>query len=411
MKILVCCQYYYPENVVISPMAEELVRRGHEVRVVTGLPNYGFNGIKEGYEKVRKETINGVEVIRLPLKPRKKGVFSLIKNYLSFWRNSRKYFKKLDEDYDLIYGMEMSPIIALEGVGEFAKRKKIPYILDCVDLWPESPVAVGMVKKNSLVYKKLFKWSKKVYSYADKILISSPSFEDYFHNELGIKDIPISFLAQAPLVGDNDLEPIEYEHEYTLVYGGNIGRLQEIEKFVEASVSLKGKYDFSLEIIGDGANKKSVNETIKRLGAEDVVHLHERMDIKEVERYYKGASALIVSLKDEGSPVSKTIPNKLISYMAYGKPILGNIGGDGRKVLEASSGAVLAKGEIEDIAKAMETIFAMDSKSLDAMGKNNKKYFEEHFAFERIMDDLEKEFNQVIDSKKASKRAPTDSIE
>ena len=121
MRILVVCQYYYPENVVITPICEALAARGNEVQVITGKPNYGFGHILPGYEKIKDEVINGVKVHRLPLVARKKSRISLIRNYLSFWKNAKHYLAHLKEDYDLVYSMSMSPLISVEGGEIYAK--------------------------------------------------------------------------------------------------------------------------------------------------------------------------------------------------------------------------------------------------------------------------------------------------
>ena len=94
MKILVVCQFYYPENFVISKIAEKLVEKGHEVTVLTGKPNYGFDHILPEYKNVKSEIINGVNVERVDLIARRKSRFSIIQNYLSFWHNSKKWVRK-----------------------------------------------------------------------------------------------------------------------------------------------------------------------------------------------------------------------------------------------------------------------------------------------------------------------------
>ena len=91
MKILVVCQFYYPENFVITRIAEKLVEYGHDVTVLTGKPNYGYGHILPGYENIDSEIINGVKVERVNLKPRQYTRKSIIDNYLSFWKKSKKW--------------------------------------------------------------------------------------------------------------------------------------------------------------------------------------------------------------------------------------------------------------------------------------------------------------------------------
>ncbi|MCF0112863.1 MAG: glycosyltransferase, partial [Bacilli bacterium] len=200
MKILVVCQYYYPENFTVTPICESLAARGHDVLVVTGKPNYGYGRILEGYEKIREETLNGVRVRRVNLYPRKKSRISIIRNYLSFWRNSKRYVARLKEEFDVVYSMSLSPIISVSAANKYAKKHSIPHVLHCLDLWPESVLITHALRKNSLSYALLYRWSKSIYSKASKILLSSPSFADYFRDVLNIDNVPLVYTPQPPLL-------------------------------------------------------------------------------------------------------------------------------------------------------------------------------------------------------------------
>ena len=176
MKILIVCQFFYPEKFSINDVAASLARRGHDVLVVTGRPNYGYNQILEGYEHVTDEVYEGVRVHRCSLKARKKGRMSIIENYLSFWMSSKRYLRRLKEEFDVVYSMSLSPLISIVGGTIYARKHHVRHVLHCLDLWPESTVVTGAVKKGSLMYRVLFRWCRKIYSNLDEILISSPSF-------------------------------------------------------------------------------------------------------------------------------------------------------------------------------------------------------------------------------------------
>ena len=395
MRILVVCQYYYPENVVITPICEELVARGHSVLAVTGKPNYGFNGILPEYVNVDDETIRGVRIHRCPLKPRGNTRKSLIANYLSFCRSSTKYLKNLKEEFDVVYSMEMSPIISVNGANIYAKLHHVPHILHCLDLWPESVVATRSFKKDSLPYKFLYKWSKKIYGGASKILISSPSFARYFHDVLKIEK-PISFVPQPPLIPESRDLPIVYPTPYTFVYAGNIGSLQLISNFVKACVPFKDRKDFSFYIVGNGRKEDEVKQLIKDLGLLSIIHHHDTVPPSKCAAYFPNATALIVPLAKTASPVSWTIPNKLISSLYYGKPILACIKGDGAVILDRAGGSIFATESPEDITKAFNEFMSTNKEKLALMGANNRKYFDANFAFNGVLDQLEEELKVSI---------------
>ena len=129
MKILVVCQFYYPENFVISPICEELVKLGNDVTVLTGKPNYGYGHILTEYKDVSYEEINGVKVHRVDIKARQQSRMSIIKNYLSFWKNSKKWVKKCKEEYDIVYSMSLSPVTILSA-GNLYKKLHNDKIID-----------------------------------------------------------------------------------------------------------------------------------------------------------------------------------------------------------------------------------------------------------------------------------------
>lgn len=399
MRILVVCQYYYPENVVISPMCEDLVRRGNAVSVITGKPNYGFGRILDGYEKISDEIINGVQVHRLPLTPRKKSRISLIRNYLSFWHNAKRYLAHYSGHFDLVYTMSMSPLVSVEGGIDFAKRNHIPCLIHCLDLWPESAVIAGKVRKGSLEYRFLYNWSRKIYSRADEILISSPSFASYFSDVLDLGAKKVVVVPQPPLVEPLPEKGVIYPRPFNLVYAGNIGNLQLIENYVLAAKKLIGHFDFQLHLIGAGSRLDKVLALIKRERLEEAVKYHSIVPAKEVPSFFVNATALIVPLADTPSPVSKTIPNKLISSLYYARPILASIGGDGHQVLADAGGAIFASEDPEDIAKAMATLFTKSEAERLSMGKKNRDYFEAHYDFARVMGQLENEFKTISESK------------
>ena len=147
MKILVVCQYFYPENFVISNICERLVSYGHDVTVLTGKPNYGYGEIIPEYKKMKYQEYKGIKIHRVKLVARKKSRLSIIKNYLSFWSNSKKWVRKCKEKYDIVYSMSLSPVTILRAGNLYKKKHQVPHIVHCVDLWPESTIATHAVRK------------------------------------------------------------------------------------------------------------------------------------------------------------------------------------------------------------------------------------------------------------------------
>ena len=388
MKVLVVSQYYYPETVSLTSLCEGLVARGHNVFVVTGQPNYGLDRIQEGYENIVDEVINGVRVHRCKLYPRKNGGVARLRNYITFWRHSKKYLKHLKEEFDVVYSQVMSPITAASGANIYAKKHHVKHVHHCYDLWPESTVVTGAVKKNSLMYRLLFSWSKKIYQGMDHILISSPSFEDYLRNVLKIEHTPITYLPQPALLGTKTGPDVVFDTPYSLVYAGNVGAIQLVENVVKAMALIKTE-GVKLHIIGMGLRLEAVKNLVKELHIEDKVAIYGPKSRGITATYFANASALVVSLKGEGF-VGATVPNKLVSSLYYGRPILGVIKGDGEKVLKEADAAVFSQGESEqEIAEAIDSLFLMNTEEREKKGQNGRRYYETVYDFDRILTAIE----------------------
>ena len=380
MRILLVSQYYYPERFSVTDIAETLVKLGHDVTVLTGKPNYGFQQILQEYKNVKFEEINGVKIHRVNVKPRKYSRLSIIQNYLSFNINGKRFAKKFKEEFDVVLSISLSPVISISPALLFARKHKIPCVLYCQDLWPESTVVTGAVKKGSLIYKILYKWSKAIYEKCDRIVISSPSFKEYFEKELHIKDKVFNVVNQPILHSSKHLEPIVYKNNHNLVYAGNIGKLQLTDLLVEAMKFVKTP-DVKLHLMGMGSELSQIKEKIEKNNLEEKVIYEGAYPIEKAETYYANADALVVSLKNEGY-VGKTIPNKAIQYMKYGKPLLVVAKGDTYEMLSKAKGSIFANEDPNDIAKAIDEI--CKSKEKDHLGLNNKKFFEENFTTEKL---------------------------
>ena len=178
MKILVVCQYYYPENFQVTPICERLAADGYEVTVLTGLPNYHTGYVPDEYKHGRRdEWINGVHVIRCNEAGRKKGKLNLMLNYVSFWRSSLSKVKKLAGDFDLVFVYQLSPILMGCAGRKYARKHGTPMLLYCCDLWPES-IKMYVKGEGNPVFKWVKGLSKKIYSSCDRILVQSDSFVD-----------------------------------------------------------------------------------------------------------------------------------------------------------------------------------------------------------------------------------------
>ena len=390
MKILVICQYYYPEPFRISDICEELVKNGHEVTVVTGEPNYPEGLIYKGYENHKRtdEIINGVTVHRCHIIPRKTGALFRLLNYFSYPLQAKKYVKKImasdGKPFDVVFVNQLSPVMMAEPGIAYKKKYGVPVILYCLDLWPESLIAGG-VNRESLIYKFFQKISKRVYQTVDRILITSKMFRNYLTEQFGIEDKRIEYLPQY---AEGIFEPLPFKEPSTItdfVFAGNIGEVQSIETIIQAAKKLQ-TVPVHFHIVGGGTDLerlKGLAENLKN------VTFYGRRPLEEMPRYYAMADAMLVTLKAD--PVlGLTLPGKVQSYMAVGKPIIGSADGETQVIINESKCGFCGKAEsVEDLIRCIYLF--VEYKDKDQLGRNAFDYYEHHFAQRLIIKKLDSE--------------------
>jgi len=395
MKILIVSQYYYPERVSVSEIAENLVTLGNEVTVLTAKPNYGFNKVLEEYKKVDQEIISGVTILRINISPRKMSRLSIYKNYLSFYLKGSSFMRKFKEEFDLVLSVSLSPVISIKPAIIYAKKHNVKHVLYCEDLWPESTVITGAVKKNSLKYKILYKWSKSLYKRCDDIIVSSPSFKEYFNNVLNIKEKSFNHVYQPCLIAKESFPALEFGDKKVFVYAGNIGKIQLVKELVQAFKEVKSQ-EAVLYLMGMGRELESIINIIEENNLSDKVKYIGALPIEKAEQYLWNAECLIVSLKNEGY-VGKTIPNKAIQYLKYNRPIIGVVGGDAKDLFKETKGCLISGQNIKDIAESIDTICVMSEQEKNKMGKLNKTYYEDYLSNDKLVSKL---FGLIKDFKK-----------
>ena len=392
-KILVICQYYYPENFQITPICEQLVKDGYDITVLIGLPNYPTGIIPDEYKKgKRKETINGVKVVRVNEIGRKKGPVYLALNYISFLFSSCSKVKKLKEDFDLVFVYQLSPVLmGIPGV-KYAKKHKVPLYLYCLDLWPES-IKMYVHNENNPLFKWIKKISYNVYKNCDLIIVQSSSFINYFKNVHGITDERLRYI---PAFADEkylELETKKRNENINFIFLGNLGIAQNLLKVLEAVNLIKDVPNFKIHFVGDGSCLSEMKVYVEEHSLSDKVIFYGRKPVEEMINFYNLADACIVSLKADNQ-TGYTLPAKVQGYMAAGKPIFGMIEGSAKAVIEESNcGVCVDSDDVEAFASVLKD-FILNEEKYSNCGNNGRSYFIQNFTKEKFMKDIETIFNK-----------------
>lgn len=383
-RLTVISQYFYPEAFRINDLASEWVRRGYEVTVVTGIPNYPQGHFFSGYGwfKRRKDVYNGIKIIRLPIIPRKKGYLWLSLNYLSFVISGFFWARLTRLQADVVFINEVSPMTqALPGIW-FAKRRKKTSILYVQDLWPENVQATLNAKDNVLT-RYLGRLTKHIFTRVDSILTTSESFVENIVAR-GIDPAKVQYWPQYA----EDFYQVHPKQDYTgcrIMFTGNIGQAQGLDLLVEVAKQIPKEVDVTFVLVGDGRTKESLIREIKDAKLEDRFEFHQAVPAEEIPSLLATADAGYIGFK-ANTIFEMTIPAKLQSYLACGMPILASAKGEVEKIVTVNQlGLVSPPGDVHGLLKNI-LAFSQLSKEEKAVYSNNAKIYQEtHFSKSRLL--------------------------
>jgi colanic acid biosynthesis glycosyl transferase WcaI len=404
MHILIVTQYFWPETFLINNVAIDLIKNGHEVTVLTGIPNYPQGSYFSGYGIWRKknENYHGVNIKRVPLISRGKGHgLKLVVNYLSFafFATVLSGFR-CRKKYDVIFVFMPSPITVGLPALFLKKLKKAPILFWVQDLWPDSLSAVNAVR-SAAVLRWIGKLTQFIYRHCDRILVQSRAFIPSV-KKLGVAETKIHYLPNPVDEFNYQMNEVEFSTiekmlptGFRIMYGGNIGAAQSFATILQAAIILKDKTDIHWIVIGDGREKDWLSQQIVNNDLQNTLHLIEKKPPEQMPYYFSLADALLVSLKKD--PVfSLTIPSKLQTYMRCGRPIIAALDGEAARIVEESAtGVISAAEDAQSLANNVLTLYNMQAYEREKMGQNGKAYFEQHFDRQHLLNQLQKWMQEV----------------
>ncbi len=397
MRILVVSQYFWPENFRVNDLVKEWVQRGHEITVLTGIPNYPAGKVFDAYQKQPSAftEYEGAEVVRVPMLPRSTGGLRLMQNYLSFVLGACIFGPWLlrNKPADVIFVFEPSPVTVGLPAILLGKMKNAPVVFWALDLWPETLAAIGVIRSP-----RVLGWVghmvRFIYNRCTLVLGQSRGFlgsiARYCDDKAKIRYFPS---WAEDVFTDASVQPApevpEWADGFTVVFAGNIGEAQDMPAVLDSAERLKDNASIRWIIVGDGRKSDWLRSEVARRGLDDQVLLPGRFQVERMPSFYAHADALLVSLKRD--PVfSMTIPGKVQSYLMAGIPLLGMLDGEGAAVIrEANAGLTCDAGDGSGLAQAVLTLTAMPPEKRKQMGLNGRKYAQQEFGRAQLMDRLE----------------------
>jgi glycosyltransferase involved in cell wall biosynthesis len=411
MRVLILSIYHDPEPIPkTGELARELQRRGHEVTVVTDFPHYPSGRLYSGYRLApwRWELREGVRVLRTYIYPYHGKRSSLrILNYVT-WMLSSMQAAWLAPACDVLYVWH-PPLTVGISAWVISKLKRVSYVYDVQDLWPESALASGLMRPGRGV-DLLYRLADWVYARAPRLLVVSRAAAEHLR-ERGVDPAKISVAqhwVDTSLFNLGSARDVRSEFEWNdrfiVMFAGNLGLVQGLETVIDAAALVPADVKAEFVFVGDGADRARLQRlaTEKRVTNVRFVGHH---PASEMPAFMRAADALLVHLRPSGI-ADYAVPTKILSYMAAARPIICGTGGAAVELVQAANaGLAVEPGDAPGLATAVERLAGMTADDRKQMGESGHRYLTAHLDKQRVIDFYEQTLFEIAGNVEATPAA------
>lgn len=398
MKILVIHQYYLvagqPGGSRFNEFARLWSEAGHDVTVIAGTVNYASGETPEQYRGrwITVENDERVTVIRCHVPSTYgKGYLGRMWAFFGFTLSSVTGLIRAGRP-DVIIATSPPLITAIPGwIGSRFRRRRIPWIFEMRDLWPESAITTGVLRKGSLLTKVLYALERAASRRADLVNVLTPAFrEDLVRRRLAGSDkivfVPngadVSFFFPAP-PSNSVRERLGWGQKFVVMYAGAHGRANALTQLLDAAQHLSDRSDIVIASVGDGPERKELESAAQRRGLANIM-FHGSVPKVEMPEITNAADVGAAVLQN--NPTFATVyPNKVFDYMACEKPTLLAIDGVARKLVcdDAKAGVFARPEDGADIAEKIRWLADNREERL-GMGRRGRQWVVENATREAL---------------------------
>ena len=396
-RVLVVSQHYWPENFRITDICKGFLEDGIECDVLCGLPNYPKGEWFDGYSYrgPRREMYEGVELFRSG-EIRRRGNTSLriFLNYVSFPLFALFHLPRLHgRRYDAVLCYNTSPVLMMIPAIVYAKLHRVPLTTYVLDLWPENLYSVLPVKNRFLrsVAQGVSHW---LYRRSDRLIALSDAMADKLRAAAPKSRITVipQYCEELYLqdVHDEALEQ-RFSGAIHVLFAGNISPAQDLTLLVECArrLAAEDRHDIRFVIVGDGMSRADLEREIRESGVSEYFLFEGMKPVTDIPAYHTAADALFAALA-KSDDLGLTVPAKITSYMAAGRPCLVAVDGEASRVVDdAQCGLTCAAGDADALYANLVRLAAMPESERQTMGENGRTYFCGHFRRGTLLRRLE----------------------
>ena len=396
-KILVVTQHFWPENFRINDIVEGFLQDGIAVDVLCGLPNYPKGEWFPGYSAAGpfEEEWHGARLYRCKEVPRRGNTsVNIFLNYVSWPWYAAHALHRLPGGYDAVFCFNTSPVLMCWPAIRYAKKHHIPFTNYVLDIWPENLYSVLNVKNKALraIAQGV---SDALYKKADRLIAMSEPLQQRLCQRTGMPPQKIAVIPQycedfyAVPQPDAALQA-QFGGRFNLVFTGTFTPAQSLETVITAVQDARslGADMLHLLLVGDGMSRAALEAKVKELHAEDAVTFYGSVPATDIPKFTALADALIVCLSDSPD-LGLTVPAKVASYMAAGKPVLASMDGAGNAAVAAAGGLSSPACDAAALADNLLALTRMGAAQRAAMGQSAKEYYLAHYRRSELLRKLE----------------------
>jgi len=405
MRILIIKQLWNPEPTAKSmDFAKELVNRGHSVQVLTGFPNYPTGKIYDGYKQslFLREDLEGIEVIRVPVYPsHSSSAIKRILNYFSFAITASILGPFLCRKANISFAYQGAMTVSIPAI-VMKLTRRIPYIYDVNDLWPETLVTSGMIRR-SWIINALHLWDWLNVKLAAHVTVATNGFLNRYLDK-GLSKDKFTIVSNwsrdefaSEQLDDDTRLRIFPVNTFNILYAGNLGVVQSLKTVIDGVLEARqmSSKEIQLVLIGDGAEKKELKLYV-RSNNFSFVQFIDRVSSGVITKYLNSADCLVVHLKKD--PIfERTIPSKILSYMRTGKPVLLGLSGEASELIHnANAGLSFEPEESSDLAEKILKLIKEIETKVDPCYNGGPSYYNTYLSMEASVDKLEQLFYKKV---------------
>ena len=392
-KILVVTQHFWPENFRINDIVEGFLQDGIAVDVLCGLPNYPKGEWFPGYSAAGpfEEEWHGARLYRCKEVPRRGNTsVNIFLNYVSWPWYAAHALHRLPGGYDAVFCFNTSPVLMCWPAIRYAKKHHIPFTNYVLDIWPENLYSVLNVKNKALraIAQGV---SDALYKKADRLIAMSEPLQQRLCQRTGMPPQKVAVIPQycedfyAVPQPDAALQA-QFGGRFNLVFTGTFTPAQSLETVITAvqDAHSRGADMLHLLLVGDGMSRAALEAKVKELHAEDAVTFYGSVPATDIPKFTALADALIACLS-HSPDLGLTVPAKVASYMAAGKPVLASMDGAGNAAVAAAGGLSSPACDAAALADNLLALTRMDAAQRAAMGQSAKEYYLAHYRRSELL--------------------------